>query len=313
MIKLGALGDFVQASLAMDAIAKAHSGDDLTLLTTPAFASLGEAYGHFKEIWTDGRPKGIGAHLKLIARLRKAGFERVYDLQTSSRSSWYFQTLRPGAPEWSGVAAGCSHPHANPNRVAMHTVDRQAEQLAALGIEVPRKGVDGLPVPDLSGLPTAAGATIDRFNLSRPFALIVPGGAPHRPAKRWPAAQYGELAQHLIQEGLLPVLIGAKAEEGLVSEILAECPDIASLVGQTSFLDIVALGSQAALAIGNDTGPMHLLASAGAPSLVLFSHESDPARCAPRGRQVVVRRVPDLRDLSVSEVIAAISGLRGDD
>ena len=37
------------------------------------------------------------------------------------------------------------------------------------------------------------------------------------------------------------------------------------------------------IAIGNDTGPMHLIAAAGCPSVVLFSRDSDPALCAPRG------------------------------
>jgi ADP-heptose:LPS heptosyltransferase len=59
-------------------------------------------------------------------------------------------------------------------------------------------------------------------------------------------------------------------------------------------------------AVGNDTGPMHLIAAAGAPSLVLFSSESDPGLCAPRpgaqGGKVAILRKPDLVALSVSEV-----------
>ncbi|MNC92408.1 hypothetical protein D3C83_88320 [compost metagenome] len=55
---------------------------------------------------------------------------------------------------------------------------------------------------------------------------------------------------------------------------------------------------------------MHLAAAAGAPSLVLFSVESDPDLCAPRpgaqGTKVTVLRKPDLLALSVSEVQAAL-------
>jgi ADP-heptose:LPS heptosyltransferase len=54
---------------------------------------------------------------------------------------------------------------------------------------------------------------------------------------------------------------------------------------------------------------MHLIAAIGTPSLVLFSADSDPARCAPRGREVRILRVPDLRALPPAQVIAAVAAL----
>jgi ADP-heptose:LPS heptosyltransferase len=56
--------------------------------------------------------------------------------------------------------------------------------------------------------------------------------------------------------------------------------------------------------VGNDTGPMHLIAAAGAPSVCLFSADSDPALCAPRGA-VTVLREPNLADLAVAAVLDA--------
>jgi ADP-heptose:LPS heptosyltransferase len=62
------------------------------------------------------------------------------------------------------------------------------------------------------------------------------------------------------------------------------------------------------MAIGNDTGPMHLLAAVGCPSLVLFSRDSDPARCVPRAPPdaptVRVLRRDDLATLAPDVVIA---------
>jgi hypothetical protein len=49
---------------------------------------------------------------------------------------------------------------------------------------------------------------------------------------------------------------------------------------------------------------MHLIAAAGAPSVVLFSAHSDPALCAPRGRVTVLREAA-LADLAVGAVMAA--------
>ena len=59
--------------------------------------------------------------------------------------------------------------------------------------------------------------------------------------------------------------------------------------------------------ISADTGPMHLIAAAGCRSIVLFSHDSDPERCAPRGRSVTVLRRPDLADLPVEAVVGELS------
>jgi ADP-heptose:LPS heptosyltransferase len=79
-----------------------------------------------------------------------------------------------------------------------------------------------------------------------------------------------------------------------------------SLAGHTELLDIAALAGRAVAAVGNDTGPMHLLAAGQCPSVVLFSAESDPALCAPRGRVTLVRR-DDLAALPVAEVTAALA------
>jgi ADP-heptose:LPS heptosyltransferase len=69
----------------------------------------------------------------------------------------------------------------------------------------------------------------------------------------------------------------------------------------------MALGRVARLAVGNDTGPMHWLAAAGAPCLTMFSADSDPALCAPRGRATRCLKVADLRALSVEAVDMAAS------
>jgi hypothetical protein len=56
---------------------------------------------------------------------------------------------------------------------------------------------------------------------------------------------------------------------------------------------------------------MHLLAVAGAPSVVLFSGVSDPNQCGPRGRKVVYLRRDSLADLPVDVVSEALEPLLG--
>jgi len=56
VIKLGALGDFVQALAPMAAIRRHHPGAHITLLTTDPFVELAAASRWFDDIWVDSRP-----------------------------------------------------------------------------------------------------------------------------------------------------------------------------------------------------------------------------------------------------------------
>ncbi len=293
VIKLAALGDFVQAFGPFAAIRAAHPAAEITLLTTRPYAGLARRSPWFDVVWEDGRPSwgDIPAVWQLARRLRGAGFRRVYDLQTSSRSSRYRWLVGRGV-EWSGIAPGCSHPHANPRRDFMHTVERQREQLEMAGIQ-------DFPGPDLAWLD----ADTAGFGLPDRFALLVPGASPGRPGKRWPAERYGELAAGL---DVPAVILGGKAEAELAAVIRAVDPRAVDLTGRTDFPAIGAIARRAAFAVGNDTGPMHLVTAAGCPSVVLFGDESDPALCAPRGRAVTVLRHAPLAGLPVDTVRARL-------
>ncbi|WP_135468678.1 glycosyltransferase family 9 protein [Crenalkalicoccus roseus] len=296
VIKLASLGDFVQAFGPFAAIRAHHPGAEITLLTTPPYAELAWRSPWFDEVWTDGRPAwtDLRGVWRLARRLRAAGFRRVYDLQTSGRSSRYRLFVGPGV-EWSGIARGASHPHRNPLRDSLHTVERQREQLEQAGIR-------DFPPPDLSFLDD----DISGLGLPERFALLVPGASPGRPGKRWPVERYAELAAGLE----LPVaVVGGPAEAPLAARIRARAPSARDLTGRTSFAMLAAVARRAAFAIGNDTGPTHLIAAAGCPTLALFGEESDPALCAPRGRQVAVLRHAPLASLEVAEVRVALTAL----
>jgi ADP-heptose:LPS heptosyltransferase len=303
VIRLGALGDFVLSLGPCAAIRRHHKGAHITLLTTQPFVEFARMSGYFDEVWVDSRPRlfAIGGWLALRQRLRGGRFDRVYDLQTSDRTGFYFRLMGPGPrPEWSGVARGASHPDRNPERTRLHTAERQRAQLR-------QAGIDSVPPPDLGWVK----ADTRRFGLPPSYALLVPGGAAHRPEKRWPAWRYGELAERLSDRGIAPVLIGGPSEAEAADEIGRRCVGLRSLVGQTSYADIVGLARGAVGAVGNDTGPMHLIATAGCPSVVLFSRASDPVRTVPRppaGRPpVVVLKRDDLAALSTDEVALAFA------
>ena len=302
VIKLGAMGDFVQALGPMAAIAKHHAGAKITLLTTKPYVEFAKASKLFDDVWVDERPKllEIGKALNFRRRILGGNFSRVYDLQTSDRSGFYFHLLSPllrpllgggKRPGWSGSVRGASHPHTDPARALLHTVERQKEQLAIAGIS------DVGPA-DLSW----AKKDISQFGIKPPFALLVPGGSPHRPDKRWAVENYAEIAKRMLADNITPVVIGAEAERAIIGMMERDVPGLVNLCGKTSLLEIATLGRGAVCALGNDTGPMHIIATANAPSVVLFSDESDPTLCRPRGKWVKVIQRGDMKQLSVGEV-----------
>ena len=303
VIKLGALGDIVQAMGAAKAIRDFHRGEQIALLTTQPYAALMRRAPYFDEVWVDARPgwrDPVGLW-RLARRLRAGRFDRVYDLSTRTRSALYFWLMRRlgGRPEWSGIVRGASHRQPDTmQRRRMHTLDREADQLRCAGIPGP------VPPPDMSW----AATDVSRFALPTDYVLLVPGGALHRPEKRWPLANFIALAERIAATGLVPVVIGGSAERELGAAIVAAVPATRDLCGKTEFGDIVALGSGAQRAIGNDTGPMHLAVVGGAPATVLYSAASDPALTAPRGADVVILQRDNLADLPI-DVVAATLGL----
>jgi ADP-heptose:LPS heptosyltransferase len=294
IIKLGALGNVVLSLNAFAAIRAHHPSARISVLTTTPYAGWLARAPWFDEVLVDTRPAwwDIPGVYRLRRTLNRPGYTRVYDLQTSSRSSHYFKLFpRTARPEWSGIATGCSHPDRDPNRDHMHDNDRLTRQLRQAGIST-------FPQADLSWIR----GDIGRFGLPRDFVVLVPGSAPHRLAKRWPAPRYRALGQALRARGLTPVVVGSAVETPIARTI----PEAVDLTGQIDFGDIADLGRAARFAIGNDTGPMHLLATVGCPVVVLFSRASDPALCAPRGRDVRVLRRPDLASLEVETVLAEL-------
>lgn len=312
VIKHGALGDFFLALGPMAAIRKFHKDAYIILLTTKPFVALAEASKLFDEILVDKRPKAWqwGLWRGLREKMRRHAFTRVYDLQTSDRSSLYFKVIRDAPngkrPEWSGIAKGCSHPDTNPERGVMHTLERQMEQLRLAGVPFSER-------PNLNFVKIDLQELRIRFGLKEKYALLVPGGSAHRPEKKWPAIAYAQLAEYLAELGIQVVLIGGAIDEKILNLIHKRCPKALNLGEATTLFDLAGLGQNALVAVGNDTGPMHVFALAGAPTLTLFSKESDPKRCAPRGPETddlnMTIREDDLSTLSVKKVIQALTDL----
>jgi heptosyltransferase-3 len=168
----------------------------------------------------------------------------------------------------------------------VHTAEHLASAMFALGVpvqEVPRARLQSEESP-ISG----------RYAVLHPFASA--------PEKRWSAERFCELARYLALWNVTPVFL-AGAED-----------DVSALrphrIFQGNLQEAKAVVSGAALFIGNDSGPAHLAAAFGVPSVVLFS-TTNPAIWGPwRTESEIVVAVDGMEQVSVSRVIAALERLR---
>lgn len=292
VIKLSALGDFIMALGPMEAIRRHHKDAHITLLTTRPFVDIAQRSGYFNDIIVDSRPKifELPRWYALFRLLNGGDFSRVYDLQMNDRTRIYHR-LFLHKPLWSGAVPGSALYCDRPDLKSLHAFTRHQEVLKRAGIDV--------TLPDLSWMTSDIGM----LGLKKPYVLLVPGSAPQHLAKRWPPARYAALALKFIKEGYQVAALGTAAEAETIGLITKSCPALLDLSGRTSLYDIATLARGAVGAIGNDTGPMHLISLTGCRTIVLFSEAvSHPELSAPVGPATTSLLGGTIEDISVSDV-----------
>ena len=308
VIKHGALGDIILAGSAMQAIRDYHKNDNIICLTTSKFERLLKSSPWFDMVLIDSKPKWKNLKdwntLKKI--FKKYKFTNIYDLQTSYRSNLYFFFFCFFKKyNWSGIALGSKYRQNNKNRKFMHTIERQKDQLKLAGIKY-----DFLP--DWRWL--AYNYDNNRLLPKGKFVIIVPGAAKHRQNKRWPEERYAYLIEYLSSHGIKSILIGGKEEFENINNIIFKVGKFVKFLpinyaGKTTFKDIVFLSKYAICAIGNDTGPIHLLASCRLNTIVLFGAGSNPDLCAPLGKNVHILHKDIISDIKAEEVFKILKSI----
>jgi hypothetical protein len=147
---------------------------------------------------------------------------------------------------------------------------------------------------------------------------MIPGSSAEHPEKRWPVERFVKIAKWLADGGITPVVMGGKDEGDIGAQIIRKEPRAKNLVGRTDLFQLATLAQRAELAIGGDTGPMHLAAAARTPGVCLFAQEWtdtmaqemrtvwDPhtrlGRAAPRGGPMMILYAAALEGISVDDV-----------
>lgn len=304
VIKLGALGDCVQAAGAVADIRAHHPEARITLLTAPPYTALWRRCPHVDAVLTDARPPRwrLDAIWRLGRALRSAGAARVYDLQNSGRTAFYRRFLLPDVA-WSGRARSATWRAPYANRAGAETrppLERLAAQLTAAGVTA-RDTVR----PDIGWLAAPAGAILDAAGVHAPYIVLLPGSSARGAHKRWP--HYPALARRLLADGYRVVTVPGPGEGALCRAVGGTMLGGADAPLDLSHLAGVLAG--AAFVIGNDSGPTHLAACLGVPGLALFGPHIDPALTSIERPGFAALQARDLAALSPETVYNAVAGM----
>ena len=95
IIKHGSLGDIAQISGATQDIKENHPNDKVFMLTTSSYQELFRKCPYIDEVYVDLRLSRLNLFylLKLKQKISKLGLKKIYDLQNSSRTSFYRKFL----------------------------------------------------------------------------------------------------------------------------------------------------------------------------------------------------------------------------
>lgn len=262
IIKVGALGDVILATPQIARILEQHPGE-VWLLTSPPFVPLFAGHPRLK-IKSLPR-KGVAAMWSALRWLRQQRFDTVYDLQGSDRSR--ILTHLSGARMRVGLAPRWLYTHSPvQDDIREHVFPRLNRLIESAGLPAaepqPQFWVEASAQQDVA-------AWLQQAQLEdRSFVLLHAGASARWPSKRWEAQHFVELARQLETQGLQALWIGGPDDVDLNRELAAEVGR--DVTGQFSIPALAELARHARFAIVNDSGPMHVVSTAGIPVYAFF-------------------------------------------
>ena len=171
-------------------------------------------------------------------------------------------------------------------------------------------GALDLPVPPLPVTWTAqADRDVAAALLPAAGVLIGLGPTANWAGKVWPAERFVALFHALAADlpGAVPVVFGGpgERERDMARHVLAALPQAIDLVGRLSIPEAAACLARCHVFVGNDSGLMHLSASAATPTVGLFG-PTPASEYAPAGPRAVVVEAATMEAILVPVVRSAV-------
>lgn len=334
-MKFWGLGSLIQATPCFRALRERFPDAEIDLLTIRGNQRLFEDQPFFDNLWTldvNGGGRFLLSSIENLLSVRRRKYDLLFNFEGFASYSSVFSNLS-AASVCVGYRVGATHrcDVDAPFREETHISEVYADLLEAVGVwpeslepqlEVPPEGerfqrrwrVD-------HGVPLDA----------RVVGMNVNTG-PISPARRWPRERFIELGRRLAKEANTRiVLIGGPDEVDYVAPAAEALGKAAvNLAGRTRLPELLGLLADVDVFITNDSGPLHIAAAMGAPTVSFFGPES-PKIYGPRGARhsVLYKGLPCspcltfanlkrtdcdhfscLREVTVEEALLAVASLR---
>jgi len=299
IIKHGSLGDIAQASGAIQDISEFHKNDNVYLLTTKPYFELFKRNPYLKAVILDKRLSRFNLIylFTLMRTIKKYKFVKVFDLQNSSRTSFYKRILFPRANQniWSSSETTLPSDKSKEEFDKVPVLDRFKHQLEISGL-ITNKTI----YPDFNWACENIGEIKKKYNLDK-FIILFPFCSPHLTTKKWPHYnKFIDLIKNKFNEEYKIVVAPGPLEIPMTKEINA-----ISVLNNDKALTISELATlikDSTYVVANDTGPAHMAAHLGAKGLTLFGSHTTAYKVSIERENFKAIQVADLNKLTPEKV-----------
>ena len=299
IIKHGSLGDIAQACGAIQDISENHKNDQIHLLTTKPYFDLFKKNPFVHNVILDKRLSKFNLIYlyQLTRKLKSLNFDKIYDLQNSSRTTFYKNILFPKAKsdKWSSSETTL------PTNVSKNEFDKNPV-LDRFNHQLKTSDINTLNTmkPNFNWACTNIDNIKNNYDLEK-YIILFPFCSAHLEIKKWP--YFNELIE-LIKNRLnnkYKVIVAPGPSE--IND--AKSIDAISVLDEEKILDISQLSTlikDSSFVIANDTGPAHMAAHLNVKGLTLFGKHTTAFKVSIERENFKAIQVDDLSKLSAEKV-----------
>ncbi len=271
IIKHGSLGDISQISGALRDIREGNVDKKIFILTTIPYVELLTKCPYLDGVLIDKRlPRwNIFYLIKLKKMLEKFNFSNVYDLQNSSRTSFYRKYLIK-KPIWSSTETTLRKKERKRDFDQESVLERFKIQLESSNIKI-----NHTLKPDFSWACSNVDNIVNKY-FGKKFILLLPFCSPQLPHKKWP--YYNELIEIIKSHHPNLEIAIAPGENEIEDSKKINATTITNNKKSLNIMELAGLIKKASYVIGNDTGPAHIAAHLGKAGTVIFGYHTSPEK-----------------------------------
>ena len=298
IIKHGSLGDIVQISGVLKDIRETHKSDQIIMLTTPHYIDLLSKCPFIDGALIDRRlPRwNILYLLRLKKLIKKFNFSHVYDLQNSSRTSFYRRYIFK-ISKWCSAETVLSKEEKKSDFDKVSVLERFKKQLESFNVQIKHS-----LKPDFSWACSNVDKIVNKY-FGKKFILIFPFSSSRLSNKIWP--NFNELIKIIKSKHDLDIAIAPDQKE-IENVKNIDATAITNNEKPLNIMELAGLVKKSSFVISNDTGPAHIAAHLGIKGIAIFGQHTTPKKVSIETENFRAIQVKNLGKLSAENVYSEI-------